>query len=96
VGGATKKKTESPAEQEAEIELVRLSNEQGLSLTGPGGLLRQLTKDGARDLPERGDDEHLGSETPDPSGAGTGNIRNGTRSQAGADSGLGQVEIDVP
>jgi transposase-like protein len=26
------------------VELVRLAKEQGLSLTGPDGLLRQLTK----------------------------------------------------
>jgi hypothetical protein len=36
-----------PAEQSAEAaaaELVRLAQEQGLSLTGPDGLLKQLTK----------------------------------------------------
>jgi hypothetical protein len=32
------------AEQKAAVELVRLAQEQGLSLTGPDGLLKQLTK----------------------------------------------------
>jgi hypothetical protein len=39
-----KKKPEPSAEQEADAELVRLAKEQGLSLTGPDGLLKQLTK----------------------------------------------------
>ena len=41
---AKKKPTEVTAEQQAAIELVRLAKEQGLSLTGPDGLLKQLTK----------------------------------------------------
>ncbi len=41
----TKKKTEPPsAEAAAAAELVRLAKEQGLSLTGPDGLLKQFTK----------------------------------------------------
>ena len=38
----TKKKPDPTAEQAAE-ELVRSAREQGLSLTGPDGLLKQLT-----------------------------------------------------
>lgn len=34
-----KKKAEQSAEQQAAVELVRLAQEQGLSLTGPDGLL---------------------------------------------------------
>ncbi len=41
---AKKKAAEQTAEQQAAVELVRLAREQGLSLTGPGGLLKQLTK----------------------------------------------------
>ena len=37
-------KKEEPAELQAARELVRQAKEQGLSLTGPDGLLRQLTK----------------------------------------------------
>ena len=42
----TKKKepAEQSAEQQAATELVRLARERGLSLTGPDGLLKQLTK----------------------------------------------------
>jgi hypothetical protein len=39
-----KKKPEPSAEELAARELVRLAREQGLSLTGPDGLLKQLTK----------------------------------------------------
>jgi hypothetical protein len=39
-----KEPAEQSAEQQAAVELVRLAKEQGLSLTGPDGLLRQLTK----------------------------------------------------
>ncbi|MDT5081355.1 MAG: putative transposase, partial [Mycobacterium sp.] len=41
---AKKKAVEQSAEQKAAVELVRLAQEQGLSLTGPDGLLKQLTK----------------------------------------------------
>jgi hypothetical protein len=41
---ATKKQVEQSAEQQAAVELVRLAQEEGLSLTGPDGLLKQLTK----------------------------------------------------
>jgi transposase-like protein len=41
---AKKKDTAQSAEQQAAAELVRLAKEQGLSLTGPDGLLKQLTK----------------------------------------------------
>ena len=41
---AKKKPAEESAEQQAAAELVRLAKEQGLSLTGPEGLLKQLTK----------------------------------------------------
>ncbi len=39
-----KRKTEPTAEQLAAEELVARAPEQGLSLTGPDGLLKQLTK----------------------------------------------------
>ena len=41
---AKKKDAEQSAEQQAAVELVRLAKERGLSLTGPDGLLKQLTK----------------------------------------------------
>ncbi len=45
LNGVTKEKqAELPSEQQAATELIRLAKEQGLSLTGPDGLLKQLTK----------------------------------------------------
>ena len=41
---AKKKPAELSAEQQAAAELVRQAKERGLSLTGPDGLLKQLTK----------------------------------------------------
>lgn len=41
---AAKKKQEPTAEQQVAAELVRQARDRGLSLTGPGGLLKQLTK----------------------------------------------------
>jgi putative transposase len=40
--------------------------------------------------------EHLGYEKHDPPGAGTGNIRTGTRAKTVLTDSTGQVEIDVP
>jgi transposase-like protein len=95
----TKKKDESKpesAEQQAATELVRLAREQGLSLTGPDGLLKQLTKTVLETALNEEMTEHLGYEKHDPAGAGTGNIRNGTRGKTVLTEGSGQVEIDVP
>ena len=50
-----KNKPEPSAEELAAKELVRVAREQGLSLTGPDGLLKQF-QERARDRPERGDD----------------------------------------
>ena len=56
----TKKKPEPTAEQVAAEELVRQAREQGLSLTGPDGLLKQLTKSRDRDRAGPGDDRAPG------------------------------------
>lgn len=94
--GVAKRKTEQSAEQRAAVELVRLAKEQGLSLTGPDGLLKQLTKTVLETSLNEEMTEHLGYEKHDPAGAGTGNIRNGTRSKTVLTENTGQVEIDVP
>lgn len=94
--GVTKKKQAESAEQQAAVELVRLAREQGLSLTGPGGLLKQLTKTVLEAALNEEMTEHLGYEKHDPAGAGTGNIRNGTRAKTVLTESTGHVEIDVP
>ena len=95
--GVTKKKpAEQSAEQQAAAELVRLAQEQGLSLTGPDGLLKQLTKTVLETALNEEMTEHLGYEKHDPAGAGTGNIRNGTRAKTVLTDTTGPVELDVP
>jgi putative transposase len=95
-GVAKKKQAEQSAEAQAAAELVRLAKEQGLSLTGPDGLLKQLTKTVLETSLNEEMTEHLGYEKHDPVGAGTGNIRNGTRSKTVLTENTGDVEIDVP
>jgi putative transposase len=91
-----KKPAEQSAEQQAATELVRLARERGLSLTGPDGLLKQLTKTVIETALSEEMTEHLGYEKHDPAGAGTGNIRNGTRGKSVLTEASGQVEIEVP
>src|SRR5690242_10716570 len=95
-GVAKRKAGEQSAEQQAAAELVRLAKEQGLSLTGPDGLLKQLTKTVLETSLNEEMTEHLGYEKHDPAGAGTGNIRNGTRSKTVLTEHPGPVEIEVP
>jgi hypothetical protein len=71
-----KKPVEQTAEQQAAVELVRLANERGLSLIGPDGLLKQLTKTVLHEEMT----STLGYEKHDPAGAGSGNRAHGVRS----------------
>ena len=71
-------KPEPTAEQLAAEELVRRAREQGLSLTGPDGLLKQLTKTVLETALNQELTEHLGHEKHGQP-AEPGNIRNGTR-----------------
>ena len=93
---AKKKLAEQSAEQQAAVELVKMAREQGLSLTGPGGLLKQLTKTVIETALGEEMTEHLGYEKRDPAGAGSGNIRDGTRAKTVLTEATGHVEIDVP
>ncbi|MDI9915412.1 transposase [Rhodococcus sp. IEGM 1379] len=94
----TKKKTESPsAEAAAAAELVRLAKEQGHSLTGPDGLLKQFTKTVLETALNEEMTEHLGHDKnqaqPDRDST---NIRNGTRSKTVLTEATGHVPIEVP
>jgi putative transposase len=93
---AKKKPAELSAEQEAAAELVRLAKERGLSLTGPDGLLKQLTKSVIEAALGEEMTEHLGYEKNDPAGKGSENVRNGARSKTVLTENSGNVEIDVP
>ena len=57
-----KKKPEPSAEETAAKELVRQAREQGLSLTGPDGLLKQFTKSVLETALNEEMTEHLGHE----------------------------------
>jgi putative transposase len=94
----TNKKPEPTAEAEAAWELVRLAREHGLSLTGPHGLLKQLTKTVIETALNEEITEHLGYEKHDPAGQGPdgGNVRNGSRAKTVLTGGTGPVGIDVP
>src|SRR5258705_1572679 len=91
-----RKKPPSSPELEAAKELVRQAREQGLSLTGPDGLLKQLTKTVLESALNEELTEHLGYDKHDPAGQGSGNIRNGTRPKTGLTEASRHVEIDVP
>src|SRR5882757_6485327 len=93
---AKKRESEASAEQLAAVELVRLAKQAGLSLTGPDGLLKQLTKTVLETALNEEMTDHLGYAKHDPGGGGTGNIRNGTRSKTVLTENTGQVEIEVP
>src|SRR6188768_826649 len=91
------KKKESPpesAELTAARQLVRQAKEQGLSLTGPDGLLQQLTKTVLETALDEELTEHLGHDKH--SASETGNVRNGTRSKTVLTEASGHVQIDVP
>jgi transposase-like protein len=91
-----KTKGEPTAEERAAEEMVRQAREQGLSLTGPDGLLKQLTKTVLETALNQELTEHLGHEkhgSPDPD---SGNIRNGTRAKTVLTESTGQVQVQVP
>ena len=87
---------EPSAEQQAAAELVRMAKEQGLSLTGPDGLLKLLTKSVIETALSEEMTDHLGYAKHDPAGVGSENIRNGTRSKTVISGNTGPVEIEVP
>ncbi|WP_327034695.1 IS256 family transposase [Micromonospora ureilytica] len=91
-----KKRPEPSAEVKAAAELVRAAKEQGLSLTGPDGLLRQLTKTVLETALNEEMTEHLGYEKHESAGVESGNVRNGTRPKTVLTDSTGPVQIDVP
>jgi putative transposase len=85
------------AEADAAQELVRLAREQGIALTGPGGLLKQFTKAVLETALNEEMTEHLGhSKNRAPAGRDGGNVRNGTRPKTVLTEATGEVTIEVP
>ena len=97
LGDVTKKiKQEPTAEELAAQEMVRRAREQGLSLTGPDGLLKQLTKTVLETALNQELTEHLGHDKNGRADPRSGNVRNGTRPKTVLTEASGQVEIEVP
>ena len=92
-----KKKPEPSAEELAAKELVRLAKEQGLSLTGPDGLLKQFTRNVLETALNEEMTEHLGHEKNRAlEERDSANVRNGTRPKTVLTEATGHVEIEVP
>jgi transposase-like protein len=91
-----KSKREPTAEEKVAEELVARAREQGLSLTGPDGLLKQLTKTVLETALNQELAEHLGHDKHGLAGNETGNVRNGTRAKTVLTEATGQVGIEVP
>jgi putative transposase len=92
-----KKKNEPSAEELAAKELVRLAKEQGLSLTGPDGLLKQVTRNVLETALNEEMTEHLGDEKNRvPEGRESTNVRNGTRAKSVLTHATGRVDLEVP
>jgi putative transposase len=88
---------QSSPEQVATAAMVAQAREQGLALTGPGGLLKLFTKTVLETALNEEMTEHLGYEK---NGAGrdreSANIRNGSRPKTVISDAVGEVEIAVP
>ena len=84
-----------PADEELARQLAERARAEGLSLTGPGGLLGRLTKVVLESALEGELDAHLGYRKHDPAGDGSGNSRNGHRGKTVL-TGAGPVQIEVP
>lgn len=92
----TVEKLTETSELDAARELVRMAREQGLALTGPDGLLKQLTKTVIETALDEEMTEHLGYERHAAAAKDTANSRNGTRSKTVLTETTGPVQIDVP
>lgn len=87
-----------PSAEELEVarELVRSARARGTALTGPGGLLKALTKTVIETALDEEMADHLGYDRHDPAGQNTGNSRNGSRTKTVLTDNCGPVEIEVP
>lgn len=76
-------------------ELIEKAREDGVSLVGPNGLLRQVTKTVLESALNAELDDHLGYEKGDLQGKFGPNERNGTSSKT-VRTDVGEVRLDVP
>jgi transposase-like protein len=85
----------SAVEEQFVASLVERARGEGLSLTGPDGLLGQLTKRVLESALDGELTDHLGYGPHEAAGRNGGNSRNGTRSKTVLTD-IGPVQIDVP
>ena len=83
-------------DQRVVAELVARASAEGVSLTGEGGLLQQLTKLVLESSLEGELDAHLGYGKHDPAGRDGGNSRNGRRTKTVLTDNAGPVQVVVP
>lgn len=89
--------TEPSAEELAIArELVRAARARGVTMTGPDGMLKALTKTAIETALDEELSDHLGYDKHEPTGRGSGNSRNGTGSKTGSVRQRRPVQIDVP
>jgi putative transposase len=93
----SKTKRKVSAEELAAKHFLGMAKSQGLSLTGPDGLLKQFTKTVLETALNEEMTEHVGHEKnmAEPGREGR-NIRNGTRQKTVLTESTGEVTIDVP
>lgn len=84
------------SEADVARELVRMAREQGLSLTGSGGLLKILTKTVIDTVLDEEMTEHSGYGKHETAVNETANSRNGARIRTVLTETTGPVEIEVP
>jgi putative transposase len=90
-------KPEADAQQRLAAEVIEQAREQGLALTGPDGLLGQLTKTVLETALEAEMTEHLGhAKYADQPGREGSNVRNGSRAKTVISDAVGEVEVTVP
>lgn len=87
-----------PSAEELAIarELVRSARARGVAMTGPGGMLKALTKTVIETALDEEMADHLGYDKHDPGGRGSGNSRNGTRPKTVLTDNVGPVQVEVP
>ncbi len=91
----TRRVSRSETERAAVRELVKAARARGEDLTGPGGLLKILTKDVLEIALEEEMTEHLGYDKHAAEGRNNANSRNGTRAKTVTTPAAGEVVIEV-
>jgi transposase-like protein len=87
--------TDSGLDDDTIGKLVDRARAEGVSLTGPGGVLGELTKRVLESALEGEMEDHLGYARHDAAGRGSGNSRNGSRAKTVITE-AGPVEVEVP